>query len=419
MRHSVILLLCCIGLIITDVSRAEDWPRFRGPTGQGISTEKNVPVEWSLEKNVAWKTPIPGQGWSSPIVFGERVFLTSATEDGKSAHVMCVNAADGKILWDREVFEQDTKRKEGKNSYATPTPVTDGKRVYAFFGAGGAAAIDFDGNVVWTNTDYPYYSQHGFGSSPVVYNDLLIMPFDGSSEGPDKGVGWQTPWDKAYVVALDTATGKQRWKTMRGMSRISHMTPLLTQLGGKDVLISPAGDAIQGFEPNTGERLWTVYSKGEGVTPSPAIGDGLLFTSSGFGDETIRAIKLDPAARGDLTKTHIAWELKRAVPTQPSLLYHDGLLYSVKENGIALCVDARTADVIWQERLDGSYSASPVFADGRIYYLAENGDTTVIQAGRAFKEVGVNPLEGKCQASPAISNGRIFIRSDKHLFCIK
>ena len=406
--------------LIQASARAENWPRFRGPTGQGISSEQSVPTEWSPEKNVAWKTPIPGLGWSSPIVWEDRVFVTSATDEGRSAHVICVDANSGKILWDREVFKQETRRKENKNSYATPTPVTDGKRVYAFFGSGGAAAVDFDGNVVWTNQDYPFYSQHGLGSSPILYEDLVIMPWDGSSEGPDKTVGWQKPWDKAFVLALDAATGKERWKTMRGMSRIAHMTPLVTKLGGRDLLISPAGDAVQGFEPKSGELVWTVYSKGEGVTPSPVIGDGLLFTGSGFGGpETIRAIKLDPAARGDLTKTHIVWEQKRAVPTQPSLLYHDGLLYTIKENGIALCMDGKTGEVVWQQRMEGTYSASPVFAAGRIYFLAENGNTTMIEPGRAFKELGVNPLEGHCQASPAISNGRMFIRSDKHLFCIK
>lgn len=419
--RNVLVLCCVVVLAFAEHAGAENWPRFRGPTGQGVSSEPSIPLEWSADKNVAWKTPIPAHGWSSPIVWGDRVFVTGTTDDGRSCHVICVNATNGQIVWDKEVFEQETRRKEGKNSYATPTPVTDGKRVYAFFGAGGAACVEFDGNIKWTNTDYPYYSQHGLGASPILYGDLLVMPFDGSSDGPDKLVGWQKPWDKAFVLALDAATGKQRWKTGRGKSRISHMTPLVTKLPGaeRDLLISPAGDAVQGFDPTSGERLWTVYSAGEGVTPSPVIGDGLLFTSSGFGDETIRAIKLDPGARGDLTKSHIVWEQKRAVPTQPSLAYHDGLVFSLKENGIAVCMDAKTGKVVWQDRLEGTYSASPIVAAERVYFLAEGGDTTVIEAGRAFKVIQVNPLEGHCQASPAVSNGRIFIRSDKHLFCIR
>jgi outer membrane protein assembly factor BamB len=203
------------------------------------------------------------------------------------------------------------------------------------------------------------------------------------------------------------------------MSRIAHITPIVLRIGEREQIISAAGDVVQGFDPKTGERIWSVYSRGEGVTPSPATGDGMLFTSSGFEAETIRAIRLDPAVSGDVTQSHIVWEQKRAVPTQPSLLYHDGLLYSIKENGIAACTDGKTGEVVWQERLEGAYSASPVLAENRIYFLAENGDTTMIEAGRTFKQIRVNPLEGICQASPAIAGGRIFIRSDKHLFCVK
>jgi outer membrane protein assembly factor BamB len=417
----VSLLLCCVGLLAASSSsaRGEDWPRFRGPTGQGISAEKDVPLEWGPGKNVAWQTPIPGEGWSSPIVWGDRVFVTSTTDGGATCHIICVDVKSGKVLWDTPVMKQATRRKEGMNSYATPTPVTDGKRVYAVFGSGSIAAVNFaDGKVAWTNADYPFYSQHGLGASPIVHGDLLVMPFDGSSEGDDKQVGWKIPWDEARVIALDVNTGKERWAAKRGKSRISHMTPIVVDVGGKPQLISPAGDVVQGFDLGTGERIWSVYSQGEGVTPSPVAGDGLLFTSSGFEAETIRAIKLDAAAKGDVTKTHVAWEQKRAVPTRPSFVYHDGLLFSLKENGIALCLEAKTGEVVWQERLDANFSASPVYAAGRIYFLAENGETTVIEAGRSFKELAMNPLPGHFQASPAVADGRIFIRSDKELFCL-
>lgn len=414
-------LLLCVGLFVlsSPVARGEDWPRFRGPTGQGVSAEKEVPLEWGPQKNVAWRTPIAGEGWSSPVVWGGRVFVTSATDGGATCHVICVDAKTGKVLWHTPVMKQPLKRKEGMNSHATPTPVTDGKRVYAVFGSGAMAAVNFgDGKVAWTNDDYPFYSQHGLGASPIVHDGLLIMPFDGSSEGENKQVGWKIPWDEARVVALDVNTGKERWAAKRGKSRISHMTPIVVDVGGKPQLISPAGDVVQGFDLETGERIWSVYSQGEGVTPSPVAGDGLLFTSSGFEAETIRAIKLDPAARGDVTKTHIAWEQKRAVPTRPSFVYHGGLLFSLKENGIALCLEGKTGEVVWQERLDANFSASPVLAAGRIYFLAETGETTVIEAGRTFKKLAENVLPGRFQASPAISDGSIYVRSDKELFCL-
>jgi len=403
---------------ISGPARAEDWPRFRGPTGQGISAEANVPLTWSATENVAWKTPIPGEGWSSPIVAGNRVYVTTATDEGASAHVLAIAADTGKVEWDVEVFKQKTERKETKNSYATPTPVTDGKAVYAVFGGGGIAAVSLDGKVLWTNQDHRFYSQHGLGASPVLHKDLLIIPFDASSDGEDKKVGWQKPWDKSFVLAVETATGKVRWKGMRGSSRIAHVTPQVIDVGGKPLLVSGAGDVVQGFDPDTGERLWTVRNEGEGVVPSVVIGGGLAFTASGFGNPAIRAVRLDPAARGEVTATHLVWEQRKAVPTMASFLFTQGLLFTVNDKGIAQCLEAATGKVLWTQRLEGVFSASPVLAAGRAYFLSESGETVVIEPTREFKELARNPLGEACQASPAVSNGRLFIRTQKHLFCI-
>jgi len=212
---------------------AEDWPRFRGPTGQGISEEKNLPVSWS------------------------------ATEG---------------ILWNKEVFRQVPGHKEMRNSYATPTPVTDGKLVFAAFNDGSIAAVTTEGKLVWQNRDYQFYSQHGLGVSPVLFENLFIIPFDGSSRLPDKHVGWQEPWEKAFILALDKNNGKELWKGKRGLSRIAHATPIVIRYQGKPQLISCAGDVVQGFEPQTGKRIWTVKSSGEGVVPSPVSGENLVFS---------------------------------------------------------------------------------------------------------------------------------------------
>ena len=403
---------------------AQDWPRFRGPGGQGHSAETGLPEAWNATTNVAWKTPIPGEGWSSPIVWGDKVFLTSADDSGKSCHVLCVGASDGKILWNTKVFEQATERKEGKNSWATPTPCTDGERVYAVFGGGSAAALDLSGAVVWTNHDVKFYSRHGLGASPILHDGLLVMPYDGSNRvdkagqypkvSDDERTGWQIPWDKAEVVALDAKTGKRAWTGKRGKSRIAHVTPLVVD----GQILSIAGDAVQGFDPKTGALLWTVVSEGEGVTPSPAVGDGMVFTSSGFPKATLRGIKL--GGSGDVTSTHVAWEQKKGCPTQPSLLYVKPYLYAVTEAGVATCYKAESGEVVWQERLADKtqFSASPVWADGKIYVLSEAGETIVLKPGAEFKVLGRHPLGEKCQASPAFSRGRIFIRSDKNLFCI-
>jgi outer membrane protein assembly factor BamB len=421
MRRVVIALTTASLLWFASSARAENWPRFRGPTGQGISAETGLPLEWSADKNVKWKTAIPGLGWSSPIVWGDRVFLTSTSTDGVACHVICVNKSDGRILWDKQVFEQKPTRKEGKNSYATPTPTTDGKHVFAVFSSGGVVSLDFDGHVAWMNLDQHFYSRHGLAASPLLYNDLLIMPFDGSTTevGIDEKIGWQKPWDKAYILAFDKETGKVRWRATRGLSRQAHVTPQVIDIAGKPTLISPAGDVVQGFNPDTGQRLWSAHSQGEGVVPTFVTGDGLLFTSSGFEAETIRTFRLDANMHGDVTKSHLAWEQKKAVPIMPSFLYHNGLLFTIKESGIAQCLDAKTGNILWHQRLQGTYSASPVYSEGRIYMLSEQGETTVFEASReSYKELARNPLEGPCQASPAVSDGNILIRSEQNLFCI-
>lgn len=420
MRH---LVRCCLSLLFAAIAahtNADDWPAFRGPTGQGHVAEPNLPLTWSATQNVAWSVDVPAAGWSSPIVWGDRVFLTGTTEGGVNCHVLCYTTADGKLLWDREVFRQEAGRKEDQNSYATPTPVTDGKHVYAVFAAGGIASVDFDGNVAWTNqSDVHFYSKHGLGASPILHDDLLIMPFDGSSPGPDLKVGWLIPWDGSFVLALDKATGKQRWRTTRGQSRQSHITPMIQTVDGHPQLLSAGGDVVQGMEPATGKILWWVKSRGEGVVPSFAYGDGLLFTSSGFEASTVRAIR--PGGSGDVTASAIAWESRRNVPLLPSLTYADHLVFCLKETGICAALDAKTGDVVWQQRLEGKFSASPLVVGDKLYCLAEDGSTTALAIGHEFKQLAHNPLDtpGLFKASPAVSNAHLFIRGEKKLFCIK
>lgn len=403
-----------------------NWPRFRGPNGQGHSAETGLPVHWSSTSNVAWKTAIPGEGWSSPIVWNGKVFLTSVTENGSKCHVLCVDAAQGNILWNKQVLEQQPRRKENKNSYATPTPVTDGKQVYAVFGDGSVVALTMNGDVAWTNREVKFYSRHGLGASPIVHDGLLIMPYDGSNPVTAAGnwpkvddnekTGWQIPWDKALIVALDTRTGQRVWTAKRGLSRIAHVTPFVAKVDGQEQIISGAGDRLQGFNPKTGELIWSIYAQGEGVTPSPVLGNGVVFTSSGFEKTTLRAVKL--GGKGDVTDTHITWEQKKGVPTQPSPILANGHLFAITDGGIATCYNPANGEIVWQERVGGNFSASPVYADGKIYFLSEAGETTVIEAAPQFKVLAKNPLGEKCQASMAVSDGRLFIRSDKQLFCI-
>ena len=408
-------------------AEAENWPRFRGPTGNGISTETGLPLEWNLTKGVAWKTPIPGKGWSSPIAWGERIFLTAALQDGRKCHALCLDAASGRILWDTEVMEQVPGHKESRNSHATPTPCTDGEQVYVVFSDGSVASLDFAGGMLWTNREVSFYSRHGLGASPLMHDGLIIMPYDGSMRVAQAGVypnnteeertGWQIAWDIAFIVALDTGTGRRVWTARRDMSKIAHVTPNIVHQGTTVQLISCAGDCIQGFDPKTGALLWNVFSLGEGVTPSPVMGDGLIFTSSGFGAPALRTVRM--GGQGDVTATHIAWEQRKGVPMQVSPLYLKPYLYAVTDAGVVTCLQAATGEIVYQGRLGGNYSASPVYADGRIYFLSESGETVVIASGAEFRILARNPLEERCQASMAVSGGRFFIRTDKHLYCIR
>ena len=390
----------------TSSSATEDWPQFRGPDGQGHSVERGLPLEWGEARNVRWKSPIAGLGWSSPVVANGKVWLTSAVEQrGISLRAIAFDADTGKEVVNVEVFKIPTDRRDinPKNSWASPTPIIDGDRVYVHFGADGTAALSSSGEILWKNR-FEYQSQHGAGGSPVVYGDLLIFSCDGS--------------DAAFVIALDKLTGKTKWKTNRGYpSDQAYTTPLVIRVGDRDQLISVGAFRARAYEPQTGKEIWRVrYDEGFSNVPRPIFAQGLVVIATGFQQPELLAVR--PDGTGDVTKTHIAWSLKRGAPLTPSPLAVGDELYVVNDGGIASCIDARTGAVIWQQRLGGTYSASPVFADGRIYFLAEQGVTTVIAPGRDFRRLATNQLDGGLLASMAISSGSMFLRTDSHLYRI-
>lgn len=413
MRGRGILAVILFLMSVPQVGWADNWTRFRGPNGQGVSAETNLPLKWSADTNVAWKTPIPGTGWSSPIVFGNRVFLTTATEQGASCRVICVHRNDGRLLWNSEVHRQKPGAKRRQNSYATPTPVTDGKRVYAVFYDGTAVAVDYTGKRVWKSNEVSFFSLHGLGASPILTDGKLIMPFDGSSR-QEQRLGWKIPWDRAVIVAWDAETGAVAWKGKRGMSRVGHVTPILLNDGTQ--LVSAGGDRVQGFDVKTGKRIWSVYSQGEGVTPSPVVAGSLLITSSGFEAPTMRAIRM--GGSGDVTETHIAWEQKKGVSAMASPLYVKPYVYTISRDNILHCLEASSGKVVWQRRLKGVHSASPILADGRIYITSEDGVTRVVEPGSRYKELAHNVIDEKSLATLAVSAGHFFLRTAENLYCI-
>jgi outer membrane protein assembly factor BamB len=403
-RHMPARIALLLVLVASIALHAEDWPQFRGPGGQGHSTERGLPLDWSETKNVVWKVPVAGTGWSSPVVVARRVWLTTAVRDrGTSLRLLAYDARDGRELVNTEVFRLSaTNVQNAKNSFASPTPIVEGDRVYVHFGADGTAALDTAGKIVW-QTKLPYQSQHGNGGSPALHGDLLFVNCDGD--------------DVAYVVALEKATGKIRWKKNRRMPSQSYVTPLVIRVGAQDQLISIGAHWTFAYDPATGREIWAVsYPGGFSNVPRPVFGNGLVYIATGFQQPSLLAVRPDGA--GDVTKTHVAWRLDRGVPYTPSPILVGDELYLVNDLGIASCLDAKTGKTHWQQRLNGNFSASPVFADGRIYFQSEEGATAVIAPGTTFQALASSTLDGRTLASMAVSGGSFFIRSDKSLYRI-
>ena len=417
MKYLVSILL--LAFSATTLDAQENWPRFRGPNGQGISRAVGVPVQWGTEDNVAWKTEIPGTGWSSPIVWDDRIFLTTATDGDTKCHIIAIDGNSGRILWDTVVFQQEPKHKHAKNSRATSTPCTDGKLVYAVFGSGGFAAVDFEGKIVWTNTTLDFYSHHGMATSPILYKDMLLLAVNPSNREEPKQLGWLEPWDKSYLLALDKATGKERWRGKRGLSRIAHATPIIVQIDGKDQILSPAGNVIQGFDPADGTLLWTIDTDGEPCVPSPILGGDLTFVAASPKDG-VKAARL--GGKGNCTETHLIWTQTRNVPMMSSFLYIKPCLYTTTDNGSFSCLDAATGEFLWQLRLGGSLNPSPLYVDGRIYVPSEQGTVTVLKPNADPKEpaeiLAKNELDLHMLASPVPFGKQLLLRTDNYLWCV-
>jgi len=402
----IVLIACALRIHGASGVNNNDWPQFRGPTGQGHSTETGLPIEWSESRNIVWKTPVPGRGWSSPVVADGRIWLTTATKDkGASLRALAYDVENGRELINVEVFHlRSADLTNPKNSHASPTPIVEGDRVYVHFGAHGTAALSTSGEIIW-KTRLPYESQHGNGGSPTLYGDLLIVSCDGS--------------DDAFVAALDKRTGKTRWRASRRQPfDQAYSTPLVIRVGERDEIVSVGAYRAAAYDPQTGKEIWRVsYADGFSNVPRPVYGHGLVYIATGFQQPSLLAVRAD--GTGDVTKTHIAWTLRRAAPLTPSPLLVGDELYVVNDGGIATCLDAKSGAPRWIQRLGGGdYSASPVLADARIYFLSESGVATVIAPGKEFRRLATNTLDGDTLASMAIAAGSIFIRTDSHLYRI-
>jgi outer membrane protein assembly factor BamB len=408
-------------LLATPLFAAENWPEFRGPTGDGHSDAKGLPLEFGEDKNVKWKTPIHGKGWSSPVIWGSQIWLTTATEDGTELSVVCVDKESGKVLRDEVLFRVATPQFCHKfNSYASPTPVIEAGRVYVTFGSPGTACLDAKtGKVLWQRTDFVCNHFRGAGSSPILWKDLLIMNFDGS--------------DAQFIVALNKKNGETAWRTDRSVDyrdldaegkpeaegdwRKAFGTPHVVVLDGKPVLISSGAKAHYGYEPATGKELWRFEDpEHHSAAARPVVGSGLIFISAGFSKGEVFALK---PGNDVLDDSHIAWRLKKSAPNKPSLLLIGDLLFMINDGGIATCVEAKTGQPIWTQRVEGNYSASPLLADGRIYVFSEEGKVAALAPGREFKLLAENKLDDGFMASPAVSGKALYLRTKTHLYRVE
>ncbi len=413
---TLLLLGISVCATVASLVRAEDWPEFRGPDRQGHSSATGLPTTWSDRQNVAWKAALPGRAWSSPVVIGDVIYMTNAVgakdstdpHDTFSLRLLALRATDGGILWDTELFKVEsphTQGVHGKNSYASPTPIFEDGRIYAHFGHFGTACVDTTGKVLWKNDTIRYSPVHGNGGCPALVDGLLVFSCDAA----------QNP----FIVALDKTTGRERWRTPRqtdSKKTFSFSTPLVIEVNGQKQLLSPGSNVLSALDPATGREIWRVRYEGYSVIPRPVYGQGLVFFSTGYDRASVIAVRAD--GQGDVTDTHIAWKLDKGAPHTPSMLLIGEELYMVADNGMVTCVDAKTGKPWFQERVARQTSASPVYADGKIYIQDELGSGYVLKPGRRLTLLAKNELGDKSLASYAIWKNRLLIRTQSALWCI-
>ena len=413
MQARLVCALVPLALAAVSTPAQENWPELRGPLQNGHAAAKKLPLLWSETNNVAWKTPIHDLGWSSPVVWKDQAWVTTATEDGRHLFAVCVNSRTGQIVHDVKVFDTESPEHVASvNSYASPTSAIEAGRVYVHYGTYGTACLDTrDGKILWTRRDLNCDHHEGPGSSVTLHGNLLCFDVDGR--------------DVQYVIALDKSTGKTVWKTNRSIDyspyasnlRKAFCTPIILPVGAQVQLFSPGAKAMISYDPQSGAELWKIRYNGWSIVPRPVFGHGLVFVITDYEKPELWAVR--PDGHGDVTDTHVVWKETKGMPRTGSLLLVDDLLYMANDEGYALCLEAQTGKQVWRERVKGKHAASPIYGAGRIYFVSEKNLTTVLQPGREFKVLAENQLDERVMATPAVTGEAFILRSKTHLYRIE
>jgi outer membrane protein assembly factor BamB len=416
----LIMSLVVVGLSAFSMMQNDDWTHFRGSNLDGISQMESCPVSWSTDSNIVWKTKIHGQGWSSPVVFDEQVWMTTATEDGKEMYAVCVDFETGKILHDIRLFEPDSIfRKHEINSYATPTPCIEEGRVYVHFGTYGTACLSTnDGAILWKRTDLNCMHVQGPGASPIIYKDLLILHLEGT--------------DRQLIYALDKRTGMTVWEIERPkevydrlepIGKKAYITPIIINVQGRDLMISNGSAMCAAYDPLTGKEIWRIIRGVDSTIAMPFTDGKTVYFHTGFevseeNNKFVELMAVDPDGEGDIASTNIKWKIKTPILQLSTPVIKDGLIYNVDTKNMMMCLDAETGKTVWEKRLRGKYNASPVIAAGHIYFSSTNGETTVIKEGPELQILAENKLEGEIWTTPAIVRNNLLIRTSAYLYRI-
>ncbi len=409
--HSLTLLL----FFVTSTALSAEWPQFRGPDGQGHSDAQGLPLRWSETENITWKTRIPGEGWSSPVIWGDQIWMTSASEKGKSLRAVCVKRSDGRVLHDVEVLRPEAPGSHHEqNGFASPTPVLDGERAFAHFGPRGTVCLSTHGEILWKNVELQYSALQGAASSPILHGERLILTCDGT--------------DHQFLVALNKRTGRIEWKQPRqhleaaakkhAIAKMAYSTPLVSNVAGVQQLVSTGADHVAAYDVETGKELWWMPYDGFSLVARPSYGNGLFYVVGSITLDHHAVYAVRPGA-GQLQGDQIVWQRSVGIPHVPSPLLVGEELFVVHDRGVATCLNAMTGEVHWRERLGGNYRASPIEVRGRVYITNQEGKTFVLTAGKEFKVLATNDLDGTFFASPAVAGKALFLRSDTHLYRVE